>query len=57
MTGENFILTFPVLILDKEKINLKFLIFTLFYGASKGFMKVLKAFCGTTKKCENKNLS
>ena len=57
MTGENFILTFPVLILDKEKINLKFLIFTLFYGASKGFMKVLKAFCGTTKKGENKNLS
>ena len=36
-------------------------IFTLICGDSKGFMKALKGFikpfCGTTKKCENKNLS
>ena len=49
----------------REKINLLF-IFTLLCGVSKGFMKAFKAFIkpglhkillGTTKKCENKNLS
>ena len=53
----------------REKI--KFLFSTRLFGTSKGFMKALKAskgfmkalkafmktFWGTTKKCENKNLS
>ena len=43
----------------KGKTNINF-IFTLFYDASKGFMKALKSlhktFSNTTKKYENKNL-
>ena len=37
-------LTFPVLILDEEKKLSYIFIFTLLCGASKGFMKALKAF-------------
>ena len=37
----------------REKTNF----FTLLCGGPKGFMKALKAFWSTTKKCENKNLS
>ena len=40
----------------REKINLNFF-FTLLFGASKGFMKVLKVFIKlfvAPKKCENK---
>ena len=40
----------------REKINLIF-IFTLLWATSKCFMKSFKTFWGTTKKCENKNLS
>ena len=41
---------------NKKKKSLIF-IFTLLYGASKGFMKAFKAFWGTTKKCKNKDLT
>ena len=37
-------LTLPIQILDEEKKLTEIFIFTLFCGASKGFMKVLKAF-------------
>ena len=40
----------------REKNNLIF-IFALLCSVSKGFMKAFKAFWGTTKKYENKNLS
>ena len=48
------ILTLPVPIPAEEKKLSEIFIFTLLCGASKGFMK---AFWGTTKKCENKNLT
>ena len=38
---------------QRKKIDLNF---TLLCGASKGFMKALQR-SGTTKKCENKNVS
>ena len=46
---------------DEERKLTWIFIFTLLCGASKGFLKNLKGlrktFWGTTKKCENKNLS
>ena len=42
-----------------DKLNQVKFFFTLLCGASKGFMKAFldKTFRGTTKKCENKNLT
>ena len=40
---DTFPLTFPVPIPDEEKKSSEIFLFTLLYGASKGFMKALKA--------------
>ena len=53
-------LTLNVPIPGKVKKVSEIFIFTLLCGASKGFMKALKAlktFWGTRKKCENKNFT
>ena len=66
----NFVLvspTLPISIPDDERKSTEIFIFTLFCGASKGFVWCLKrfyeglknlhkTFWGTTKKRENKNL-
>ena len=48
------VLTLPIPIPYEERKLAEILIFTVLFGASKGFMKV---FWGTTKKCENKHIS
>ena len=51
--------TFPALFISESYIKIKIL-FSHFFVVAQGFIKALKAFIkpwGTTKKCENKNLT
>ena len=52
----NSFLTLPVPIQEEEKTLTEIVIFTLLYGASKGFMKPLEPF-EAPQRSENKNLS